>query len=90
MANSLTFYKREMLPNRTTLCKGHICGGDRIESGDGYWLSNPSGTTKTLQHILCHKCFGFWLSRYSLFDYDPFGVDSLDLRWADFHDNILL
>lgn len=37
-------------------------------------------------NLICQQCFGFWRSRYSIFDYVG-DFDSRDIYWKEYWDN---
>lgn len=73
----LIFKKSIMLATRSAKCTSKHCGGSRIVGNQKYWRS----CSKNSAYVLCQKCFGFWLARYNNFDYDPFHIDAVDLKW---------
>lgn len=79
----IEFHKSKVAPNgRGIQCDGKQCDG-KIHAEEKYW---QSGTLKRNPFVLCQKCFGFWLSRYSMFEYNPFDIDAVDNKWKNYFD----
>lgn len=91
--SQIIFKKAQVLPGRIVHCTGHVCGKTILRQGESYWRNSTwqtaSPTNKSHSFRLCQKCFGFWLNRYTDFDYDPTNLDLLDLRWEKYWDNNL-
>lgn len=84
-SGALLFIRRQQNVWEKIHCSSHLKCGNEIKKGQIMW---GSGNVFAERYLICQKCFGFWRSRYSIFDYVG-EFDKKDIYWKEYWDKQL-